>query len=192
MAANGSEGLSNTQEVDMTLRERLEHVSQAMEGGGLMMPLSERDEHPRAKKQKFTESSTTQASYLGLVAAQMVETTKRPKIAQFDGPHDSEDDDKVGIKADPDLEDEDAINSDLDDSDDNVVDETEDDAAVGQMMLCTYDKVQRVKNKWKCVLKDGILSTGGKEWVSIVSKKALRKLDANIGQIRFPQGARRV
>ncbi|TPR11089.1 short chain dehydrogenase family protein [Aspergillus niger] len=35
----------------------------------------------------------------------------------------------------------------------------------GQVMLCTYDKVQRVKNKWKCTLKDGILTTGGKEYV---------------------------
>jgi transcription initiation factor TFIIA large subunit len=30
-------------------------------------------------------------------------------------------------------------------------------------MLCTYDKVQRVKNKWKCTLKDGILTTNKKE-----------------------------
>lgn len=32
-------------------------------------------------------------------------------------------------------------------------------------ILCTYDKVQRVKNKWKCTLKDGVMSVGGKEWV---------------------------
>ncbi|PCG97947.1 Transcription factor IIA, alpha/beta subunit [Penicillium occitanis (nom. inval.)] len=72
--------------------------------------------------------------------------------AQTDGPADDEDD-------------EDAINSDLDDPDDLVNEDPEGDEAVGEVMLCTYDKVQRVKNKWKCTLKDGILSTGGKEYV---------------------------
>ncbi|CAP94050.1 Pc16g13800 [Penicillium rubens Wisconsin 54-1255] len=62
-------------------------------------------------------------------------------------------------------EDEDAINSDLDDSDDLVADDHDADESEGQVMLCTYDKVQRVKNKWKCTLKDGILTTGGKEYV---------------------------
>ena len=28
-----------------------------------------------------------------------------------------------------------------------------------------YDKVQRVKNKWKCTLKDGVLNANGKEWL---------------------------
>ncbi|KAL1986462.1 hypothetical protein VTN96DRAFT_6382 [Rasamsonia emersonii] len=73
---------------------------------------------------------------------------------QYDGP----DDDEKG-------DDEDAINSDLDDPDDLAAEEHETEDAVGQVMLCTYDKVQRVKNKWKCTLKDGILSTGGKEYV---------------------------
>lgn len=55
-----------------------------------------------------------------------------------------------------DEEDEDAINSDLDDSDE--LDEAEhDEDNVQNIMLCTYDKVQRVKNKWKCTLKDGVL-----------------------------------
>jgi transcription initiation factor TFIIA large subunit len=75
--------------------------------------------------------------------------------AQVDGTDDDEKEE----------EDEDAINSDLDDPDDLVAEEHDGDDAVGQVMLCTYDKVQRVKNKWKCTLKDGILSTGGKEWV---------------------------
>lgn len=44
-------------------------------------------------------------------------------------------------------EDDEAINSDLDDSDDNLDDEDEDEDG-GQIMLCMYDKVQRVKNKW--------------------------------------------
>jgi transcription initiation factor TFIIA large subunit len=44
-------------------------------------------------------------------------------------------------------EDDEAINSDLDDSDDNL-DEDDEDEDGGQIMLCMYDKVQRVKNKW--------------------------------------------
>ncbi|KAI1106174.1 transcription factor IIA, alpha/beta subunit [Jackrogersella minutella] len=60
--------------------------------------------------------------------------------------------------------DEDAINSDLDDPDDNLEEDDEDEDG-GQIMLCMYDKVQRVKNKWKCVMKDGVLSVNGKDYV---------------------------
>ncbi|RYP61374.1 hypothetical protein DL771_010161 [Monosporascus sp. 5C6A] len=73
--------------------------------------------------------------------------------SRFDGPGD-----------DDESEDEDAINSDLDDSEDNIDDDDEDEDG-GQIMLCMYDKVQRVKNKWKCVLKDGVLSVNGKDYV---------------------------
>ncbi|KAI0126441.1 transcription factor IIA [Xylariales sp. AK1849] len=75
--------------------------------------------------------------------------------ARFDG---GDDDD---VKSEQDDE---AINSDLDDTDDNL-DEDDDDVEGGQIMLCMYDKVQRVKNKWKCVLKDGVLSVNGKDYV---------------------------
>lgn len=74
-------------------------------------------------------------------------------VAQYDG----EDDDDVA--------DEDAINSDLDDSDEDKDEEEVDDEGLGHIMLCMYDKVQRVKNKWKCVLKDGVLTVNGKEYV---------------------------
>jgi len=61
---------------------------------------------------------------------------------------------------------EDAINSDLDDTDDELDQEhVEDDGAMSEMILCTWDKVNRVKNKWRCTLKDGILTTGGKEYL---------------------------
>jgi transcription initiation factor TFIIA large subunit len=59
--------------------------------------------------------------------------------AQFDGPDDD-------IK-DEDL-DEDAINSDLDDPDEDQEEDEDEDETMGHMMLCMYDKVQRVKNKW--------------------------------------------
>jgi len=62
-----------------------------------------------------------------------VRRQKKPGIAQVDG----EDED-----------DEDAINSDLDDTDDDREDSDVDDDGLSHMMLCMYDKVQRVRNKW--------------------------------------------
>lgn len=44
--------------------------------------------------------------------------------------------------------DEEAINSDLDDPDEVDIAEEDDDENITQVMLCMYDKVQRVKNKW--------------------------------------------
>lgn len=60
----------------------------------------------------------------------------------------------------------DDINSDLDDSDeDQDDDDDDDDTDNGMIMLCLYDKVQRVKNKWKYVLKDGIANINGKDYL---------------------------
>lgn len=59
--------------------------------------------------------------------------------SQVDGPDDE--DTKVEL-------DEDAINSDLDDPDEPRDEDEDDDDSMGHMMLCMYDKVQRVKNKW--------------------------------------------
>ncbi|KAG6375706.1 transcription factor IIA alpha beta subunit [Boletus reticuloceps] len=58
------------------------------------------------------------------------------------------------------------INSDLDDSDT----EGEEDAEEGaqgdtDIVFCTYDKVGRVKNKWKCILKDGMIHINGKDYL---------------------------
>jgi transcription initiation factor TFIIA large subunit len=56
-------------------------------------------------------------------------------IAAHDGGYDEE-------------EDEDAINSDLDDPNEGGSEDEVDDEGLGHIMLCMYDKVQRVKNKW--------------------------------------------
>jgi transcription initiation factor TFIIA large subunit len=109
-------------EIDNLLRAQIEARARAMEGGGLMLPLKP------SRKGKASVSHQRRA-----------EAASGP--ARFDGPDDDlkdDDDDEV---------DEDAINSDLDDPDDNVDDEDEDEDG-GQIMLCMYDKVQRVKNKW--------------------------------------------
>ncbi|KAK6582178.1 hypothetical protein PZA11_005875 [Diplocarpon coronariae] len=124
-------------EIDSLIRGKIEAMGTSMEGGGLMLPL--RQAQGLAKRQhKITKSSKG--------------------MAQTDGG----DDDDNGLKEELD---EDAINSDLDDPDDGLNEEEEDDESMGHIMLCMYDKVQRVKNKWKCVMKDGVLTVNGKEYV---------------------------
>ncbi|KAL9596696.1 MAG: hypothetical protein Q9179_004534 [Wetmoreana sp. 5 TL-2023] len=136
---------------DLTIRQQLEESSRAMEGGGLMLPLSEQPTLLSANRLRSTSTLNTQP-------------TSTHQLSQVDGPGDSDDDTRAVKHEDlGDEDDEDAINSDLDDPDDDVVEEVGEDSNQGQIMLCTYDKVQRVKNKWKCILKDGVLTTGGKE-----------------------------
>ena len=135
-----------------------------------MLPLAEQPKLLHSKKRKVAthigeDSSTHGATQ---VVAQSSNSNCISEIAQVDGPVDDNDDEdgKKGIKDelfDDDDDDEDAINSDLDDPDDNAIEEEQDEGRPNQIMLCTYDKVQRVKNKWKCTLKDGVLNTGGKE-----------------------------
>ena len=138
--------------VDATLREKLEETSLTMEGGGFMNPLSShRRAHPSRRTHPVSSSSNALLS------------------AQVDGPASTTSDDLPEPKYKPDLggdddeEDVDAITSDLDDPDDNNIGGEEEEEENGQIMVCTYDKVARVKNKWKCTLKDGVLTTGGKE-----------------------------
>ncbi|KAG5717694.1 hypothetical protein E4T56_gene9314 [Termitomyces sp. T112] len=59
-----------------------------------------------------------------------------------------------------------AINSDLDDSDTEGEEEA-DEGVAGEtdIVFCTYDKVARVKNKWKCILKDGMIHVNGKDYL---------------------------
>ena len=106
--------------------------------------------------------------------------------AQLDGADDIKDED-----GDREELDEDAINSDLDDSGDELNQDDEDEEGnSGEVMLCTYDKVQRVKNKWKCVLKDGVLTTGGKEYV--FSFQMTWNGWLTLLQIPLPQSSRRI
>lgn len=116
---------------DRLIRQRVEASQQAVEGGGLMMPLSSM----KAEREPLEVGSSSRP---------------RSSLARAQG-------DGAG-----DEDDEDAINSDLDDPDE-LADAAEDDENVNNVMLCTYDKVQRVKNKWKCTLKDGILKVDGSE-----------------------------
>ena len=162
--AQGSEVMMGRVEIDGLIRGKIEAMGQSMEGGGLMLPL-----HKVAKSKKRQRKSKSSASF-----------------PQHDGPgsDDDDEDSKDNVK-DEEL-DEDAINSDLDDPDDGLNDEEDDEETMGHIMLCMYDKVQRVKNKWfvspysypsfrsihfanmndrKCVMKDGVLTVNGKEYV---------------------------
>jgi transcription initiation factor TFIIA large subunit len=130
---------------DEFMRARVDAMAMQQDSG-LMVPLSSM---PKGKKRRAAvrvlqaeqaeASSSLSASVPGL----------------FDGP---DADIKPG-EEDPD----DAINSDLDDPEDDLNDGDNSDDEMVDYMLCTYDKVQRVKNKWKCTLKDGILTTNKKE-----------------------------
>ncbi len=156
---------NKTHEADLTIRQQVEQMNRSMEGGGLMLPLANQPKLPQMKKSK---TGSTEAGPNGLyanpAATQLSGSKCSPRIPQMDGDEEDEDDDKTGIKDELfDDDDEDAINSDLDDPDDNVIEEEPEDGRPQQIMLCTYDKVARVKNKWKCTLKDGVLTTGGKE-----------------------------
>lgn len=155
-------------EADLTIRQQVEQANRSMEGGGLMMPLAEQSTLPQTKKHKIATTEMGSGSgQAALVAAQTSDHEYMPQVSQLDGGVDDEDeeDSKAGIKDElfGDDDDEDAINSDLDDPDDNVIEEEQEEGRPAQIMLCTYDKVARVKNKWKCTLKDGVLTTGGKE-----------------------------
>ncbi|KAJ2818107.1 transcription factor IIA subunit alpha, partial [Coemansia sp. 'formosensis'] len=59
---------------------------------------------------------------------------------------------------------EDAINSDLDDTDEE--DDTDNNNEESEhVVLCQYEKVTRSKNKWKCVLRDGIMLINGRDYL---------------------------
>lgn len=127
-------------EIDNIIRQKIEAMGQNIEGGGLMLPLHKRVSSSRGKKRKASvkiDSSDIAAPGLATSAA------LSRVLPQMDGGDDDDD-----IKAEDEL-DEDAINSDLDDPDDALNDDDDDDDATGgHLMLCMYDKVQRVKNKW--------------------------------------------
>jgi transcription initiation factor TFIIA large subunit len=119
LGASGEEIMGRV-EIDGLIRARIQAMGTTMEGGGLMLPLHKASTPTkRERKVKRTPGG----------------------IAQTDGGDDDND-----VK-DEDL-DEDAINSDLDDPDDGLNDEEDEDEGMGHIMLCMYDKVQRVKNKW--------------------------------------------
>ena len=165
---------ASSHEADVSIRELVEQGGLEMEGGGLMMPLAQQKK-PRALAR--LRAAQKNASGDGTAAEASSSGAPSSAIAQADGP--------PGDDANEEL-DEDAINSDLDDPEDDAIEEADDDQTM-ELMLCTYDKVQRVKNKWKCTLKDGVLTTGNKEYVDS-SSVALRRLHYTV-QVPLPQSS---
>jgi transcription initiation factor TFIIA large subunit len=139
---------------------------QQIEGGGLMLPLHERRIPSAGIKRRvdalFGTDEADQQQHPHRTGLAPIKSSLRNAQgdAQADGVGDDNDDNHNDEKE---VIDEDAINSDLDDPEDTGG--NPDDETVEQVMLCTYDKVQRVKNKWKCILKDGILRVANKEYV---------------------------
>lgn len=138
--ADGNEVEMGRVEIDHIIRRKIESMGQDMEGGGLMLPLKQRTSSSKNKKRKVRSPVST------FEDESIPTSTSAPALSQFDGVDDSDEDDKANILRDD--EDEDAINSDLDDPDDGLNEEEDDDDSLGHIMLCMYDKVQRVKNKW--------------------------------------------
>jgi transcription initiation factor TFIIA large subunit len=132
-------------EADQMMRAQLDALA-SRQDSGLMMPLDQMQKGRRRKAAVRVLQDQDAA------AASSSATSSGAGPARFDG-DDSKDEEH----------DSDAINSDLDDpeDDDNNGDDSDDETM--DYMLCTYDKVQRVKNKWKCTLKDGILTTNKRE-----------------------------
>lgn len=89
---------------------------------------------------------------------------RKKQIIQADGTMDDNDDDDDDDDADI-FNDSDDVNSDLDDDLESDRSDDEDGDQEGQIMLCLYDKVQRIKNKWKSNLKEGIANIDGKDYV---------------------------
>lgn len=65
-----------------------------------------------------------------------------------------------------------SLGSDLDESDDDLLSDEDENggdgdntAAEGDVIIALYEKVNRTKNKWKIVLKDGVLNADGKDYV---------------------------
>ena len=135
---------------DDFMRARVDAMAMQQDSG-LMVPL---DSMPKGKKRR--------AAVRVLQAEKAAASSSTAPSASVGAMFDGVDDDIKPGEEDPD----DAINSDLDDPEDDLNDGDNSDDDMIDYMLCTYDKVQRVKNKWKCTLKDGILTTNKKEYVS--------------------------
>lgn len=67
------------------------------------------------------------------------------------------------VSLDEGFHDSDDLNEGLDDSDD-LDDALEDGDVETNTMLCLYDKVQRIKNKWKLALKEGVANINGTDY----------------------------
>ena len=126
-----------TAEMDAYVEKRFQESQQQKDNGGeVTFTLTLSDRAARKAKRE------------GGAGLEMLGVT----MGQFDG-EDDEDEGEGGAGDDADL------GSDLDDSDGEIDEESD------NIVLCQYDKVSRTKNKWKCVLKDGIMLINGRDYL---------------------------
>jgi len=69
-------------------------------------------------------------------------------------------------------EDEEPLNDDDDDPDD--LDQNSEDLKIDDLVLAQFEKVSRTKNRWKCILKDGVMHLNNKD---ILFSKATGEFD---------------
>ena len=72
------------------------------------------------------------------------------KVPQHDGNDDDDEEEEDDVESE--------INSELDDDDDE-------EQKTDHLILCQYEKVSRIKNKWKCILRDGVVHMNGRDYV---------------------------
>ena len=90
-----------------------------------------------------------------------------PRVTgQFDGTDYSE---AASLGLSQEEEDDDELGSDLDDDSESSGNEAADaedatSAWNNNYIICQYEKVTRTKNKWKCILKDGMLHIDGRDY----------------------------
>ena len=144
--------------VDGMIRRYVEENAQSLEAGGLLVPLDER-RPSKGHKNKPRTGAKPHSSKPDQESSSPATTSSNATVqrGRFDGADSgSEEDETAGA---------DAINSDLDDSDEDVVNGGIEGHTGNDVILCLYDKVQRTKNKWKCTLKDGVVTVEGKDYV---------------------------
>lgn len=130
------------------MRAQAEASLQSLEAGGLLRPMDSLKKSKKVQKQQHKKQASSEET----------------SIPGLDGV-----DDTTADRSGSPVADEDAINSDLDS--DTSEDDGGDgeggagDSLKGDVIICLYDKVQRVKNKWKCTLKDGVVTIDGKDYV---------------------------
>ena len=141
-----------TAQADRMLKRHVADQMRSLEGGGLLVPLDDRYSANQRKKGVRGANPVVAKANSALMDG-TDQGSSSPPTDRFDGGDDDDEDDK------------DAINSDLDDPEDDVDDGNVGEEYEGDTIICLYDKVQRVKNKWKCTLKDGVVNADGKEYV---------------------------
>ncbi|CCE82802.1 Piso0_002549 [Millerozyma farinosa CBS 7064] len=121
-------------------------------GTGLMLP--------RINQSDGSFEFTISTDKGGDIIKDIKSNQQMKRIGQSDGANDEDDEDEDDL-----FNDSDDINSDLDDGLESEKSDEEDADQEGQIMLCLYDRVQRVRNKWKSNLKEGVANINGKDYV---------------------------